>query len=127
VNDPIGEAAKRTVDTMRQRMDDELVKAMTGTFSNAVAVPSEPLTVKTLALDMARAVFDAKVFITEPKPDKNGKVADAYVIDNTQMPGWEDAQRIRAMRGEPREPDKTIVFPSVDACLAAVSLATKRK
>jgi hypothetical protein len=108
-DDPIGEAVRRTVESMQRRMDDELLKVMM--TENVISETAEPLTLKKMALDMARAVFNAKVFITEfePKPGKDGKVPDAFVIDNTQMPGWGDAQRIRAMRGEPREPDKTIV------------------
>lgn len=128
MSDPIADAAKRAVDNMRRRMDDELIDAMSGGTFSVDQSPQEPLTLKKLATDMARATFDADVHITEfePQPDKDGKVAGAYVIDNTMLPGWDVKVSICAARGQPAPKAKTIVFPSVENAMAAVSLAMKR-
>lgn len=125
-DDPIGDVVKRQI---AARMDRMLMDAMLGgTYTTTEAKPAETLTLKSMALSMARATFDADVHITEfePKPDKDGKVAGAYVIDNTMVPGWEYKKTIARMRGEPPPNARTIVFPSVDNALEAVALATRK-
>ncbi len=125
-DDPIGDVVKRQI---AARMDRMLVDAMLGgSYTTTEAKPAEPLTLKSMALSMAQATFDADVHITEfePQPDKDGKVAAAYVIDNTMVPGWEDKKAIARMRGEPAPNARTIVFPSVENALEAVALATRK-
>lgn len=125
-DDPISDVVKRQIAAHVDRM---LVDAMLGgTYTATEAKPIEPLTMKSVALSMARATFDADVHITEfePKPDKDGKVAGALVIDNTMLPGWEDKKAIARVRGEPAPNARTIVFPSVENALQAVALATRK-
>jgi hypothetical protein len=128
-DDPITRAARATVDAMRRRVEAEMAKSVY-TSSEPNPAPDPAFDLKTVALAMARAVFDADVVISEftPAPDKNGKVVECYVIDNTFMPWWSLAQEMCVARGEPPAHAKTIVFPSVENALRAVdAVLAKRK
>lgn len=122
IDEKISEAVRASLTRL---IDKEIKQSIFESVTSIVAEPQERLTLKRLAVGMARAVFDAEVHITEfePTPDKDGKVPDAYVIDNTMLPDWDISQRIRGMRGEPPRPTKTIVFPSVEKALEAIAVA----
>lgn len=128
----ISESVRRRIAaSMNNLIESSIMGTMTST-AEPVA-PQEPLTLKSMALSMARAMFNAEIIISEYAPkettDKDGVTTTvaAFRIDNTQLPDWDMRCAIAKARGEPAPNPTTIVFPSVEKAIEAVAMASTRK
>ena len=130
----ISEAVRRSIARdIEALIERSLMDVISSSTSTAPSWPPPPLTAKGIVQAMAEAAFDAEIIISDYAPadtrNKDGvsEPVAAFKIDQTKLPDWHVRCAIAAAKGERSPKPVALVFPGVDAALAAIDAASRAR
>ena len=130
----ISEAVRRSIARdIEALIERSLMDAISSSTSTAPSWTPPSLTERGIVQAMAEAAFDADIIISDYAPaetaNKDGvsEPVAAFKIDQTRLPDWQVRCTIAAAKGERAPKPIALVFPGVDAALAAIDAASRAR